>query len=63
MSSASWASSPARSLLGALVTLMLRSSLLRSLLYWSLEREEPRTEPKAPPRTHRAQLGPTPRVY
>lgn len=49
MSSASWASSPARSLLGVLVTLMFRSSFRRSLLYWSLKREEPRTEPKAHP--------------
>lgn len=38
VSSASWASSPARSWLGILVTLMLKNSFLVSLLYWSLKR-------------------------
>lgn len=49
VSSASWASSPARSRVGVLVTLMLRRSFRVSLLYRSLRGEEPRTEPKAPP--------------
>lgn len=48
--SASWASSPARFRLGVLVTLMLRSSFRRSLPYWSLRgKQQPETEPKAPP--------------
>lgn len=52
MRSASWASSPARFRLGVLVTLMLRSSFRRSLLYWSLRGEEQaQTEPKAPPQS------------
>lgn len=49
MSSASWASSPARSRLGVLVKLMLSSSFRKSLLYGSLRGEEPPAEPKAPP--------------
>lgn len=36
VSCASWASSPARCLLRILVTLMLKSSFPKSLLYWSL---------------------------
>lgn len=58
MRSASWASSPARFRLGVLVTLMLRSSFRRSLLYWSLRGEESlRLSPKPCPKL----LGSAPR--
>lgn len=66
MSSASWASSPARSLLGVLVTLMLRSSFRPSLLYCSLGVQwggPPGVEPRACPRPAPDQLGPAPQAY
>lgn len=60
VSCASWASSPARCLLRILVTLMLKSSFPKSLLYWSLRREELQTESRAPPQVHPRSIRPYP---